>query len=130
MSTCDVNTILQESVCTPVRGSTQQILLVQAVILCRLLNVIDPMAECDLQLMLNEVQCLHGAHTIQIEYVIAQLLCSISNSLSGNGVSFLCGDGSPEGVQVGLICGQIYTDRLTGDKYSFLGTIGSNTGWV
>lgn len=43
---------------------------------------------------------------------------------------FLVGHGSPEGVRNGAIRGQIYTDEDTGSKYTFLGVIGQNTGWV
>lgn len=43
---------------------------------------------------------------------------------------FLVGHGSPEGVVTGTVRGQLYTDEDTGSKYTFLGVVGQNIGWV
>lgn len=43
---------------------------------------------------------------------------------------FLKGHGSPEGVLTGDFQGQPYADLDTGGVYVFIGTAGTNTGWV
>lgn len=43
---------------------------------------------------------------------------------------FLAGNGPPENVVTGTALGVLYTDLLTGTKYTFTGTVGTKIGWV
>ena len=54
----------------------------------------------------------------------------LNNLTVGGSAAVTVGDGNPNGVVVGTAEGMLYVDRLTGDLYIFLGTIGTDTGWV
>ncbi len=61
---------------------------------------------------------------INLDTLIAEEVAKVIGDL------FLSGHGSPEGVVTGTVEGQLYTDVDTGTKYTFIGTVGTNIGWV
>jgi hypothetical protein len=134
MASCDPQTILAEQPCYSALmwGQRQW---VKAQLLCNLKTWLEEggdMASCDVQSLMDDAACLATLPAGQLDVVIAQLECDVNGLIGGGGsaVSFLCGSGSPEGVVIGLSCGQLYTDTDTGTKYTFTGTVGTSIGWV
>ena len=127
MSTCAVQPLLDDSGCFEALTSGQW-QVVQLQLLCQILQALDPVATCNVQTLMDDANCFNALTPGQWRVVELQLLCDIKTSII-NALP-LCGTGSPEGVVPGLICGQLYTDTSTGTKYTFTGTVGTNTGWV
>lgn len=67
--------------------------------------------------------CRGTCTTVSIDQLIEDAIAKLIDP-------FLVGHGSPEGVRIGVIQGQLYTDLDTGAKYTFIGTVGQTIGWV
>lgn len=89
---------------------------------------------CDVQSLLDDAKCFAALPPQIVKVISAQLLCDISVAIAagGGGGGYLpkSGHGDPNGVVVGVIEGDIYTDLDTGTFWKFLGTAGTDTGWV
>lgn len=108
---------------------------VKAQLLCNLKTWLEEggaMPSCDVQSLMDDAACIAALTSGQVDVIIAQLECDVNQLIAGGGssVSFLCGNGDPNGVVIGLVCGQLYTDLDTGAKYTFQGVVGGNTGWA
>lgn len=130
MATCDPNELLAEGKCFGCL-TIQQLEVVEAQLLCNLLQALDPMASCDINDLLAEGKCFGCLTSYQLRQVQAQLLCNVLDSITtAIGANPICGVGSPEGVVTGTACGQWYLNTANGDKFMFSGTPGTNTGWL
>src|SRR5690348_660855 len=127
MATCNVQSLMDDAPCfnALVPGQWQ---LVELVLLCRILQALDPLASCNIQSLLDDAACFNELMPGQQRLAELVLLCNISTAIV-NALP-LCGTGSPEGVVTGTICGQLYTDTSTGTKYTFTGVVGTKIGWV
>lgn len=105
MATCDPNELLAEGKCFGCL-TIQQLEVVEAQLLCNLLQALDPMASCDINELLADGKCFGCLTSYQLRQIQAQLLCNI-NALIVNALP-LCGNGSPVGVVTGTVCGQTY----------------------
>lgn len=121
MATCSPQELLDDAPCfnALVPGQWQA---VQLVLLCRILQALDPVATCNVQSLLDEAACFGALTPGQWRVVELQLLCEINANLA-NALP-LCGEGDPnvEGV-AGTICGQTYLDILTNTTYTWNGTV-------
>lgn len=88
------------------------------------------MAVCNVQELLDDAKCFAVLPPFILDTVRTQLLCNIGAALASGTAGFLSGSGSPEGVTIGAIQGQTYTDLDTSNLYVFTGTPGTDTGWV
>lgn len=127
MATCSPQELLDDAPCFNALAPGQW-QLVQLVLLCRILQALDPVATCNVQSLLDEAACFGALTPGQWRVVELQLLCEINANLV-NALP-LCGNGDPNGVVTGTICGQSYTDLDTGAEYRFQGVVGTNTGWA
>ena len=95
MATCTTSDLMQEA--AELSGlSPGQLELVKTVILCRILNLSNPMASCDVQELLDDANCFACLFPFQLSLIQTQLLCEILNAGGGSGSScLLCGDSDP-----------------------------------
>lgn len=110
MAVCDPNTLLEEGACFGCLA-THQLELIQAQLLCNLLNLSDPMASCDPNTLLAEGKCFACLNSHQLRIVIAQLLC---NLVDVGTVSNIAGNGPP--AADGVFIGQQYSDLDAGGQ--------------
>ena len=100
------------------------------VLLCEILQSLDPMADCDALALAGENPCFNCLAPGQRGTALFNLMCAVLTGVNGL-VQF--GDASPEGVITGTIYGQLYV-QLTGGVVTrlwfFHGTVGENTGWI
>jgi hypothetical protein len=112
MATCTTSDLLQEAACFSCL-SPQQLELVKAVLLCRILQNNDPMASCDVQSLLDNANCFSCLFPFQIQLIQTQLLCEILSSGGAAGDSCLmCGAADP--VAVPTCDCALYYNRSTG----------------
>lgn len=127
MAACNVQTLFDDAACFNATTSGQLEVL-QTVLLCRILQAIDPVASCNVNELMEDAACFAALPPGLLRLVIAQLLCEINtnivNALPG------CTPTDPNGVVTGLFCGQLVTALDTGAKYTFQGTVGTNLGWA
>lgn len=127
MAECNVQTLATDAACFAAETSGQLDAL-QAVLLCRILQALDPTMECNVQELMDDAACFAALPLGMLKLIQVQLLCeintSIVNALPG------CTPTDPNGVVTGLFCGQLITALDTGAKYTFQGTVGTNVGWA
>lgn len=98
MADCDALTLAGSgnwNALTPVQKQTAEYVL-----LCQILQALDPMADCDPLALLNEAGCASCLMPAQLQVANFSLLCNILNSITTLGAGAIYGgNGSPEGVQ-------------------------------
>lgn len=121
MATCAVQPLLDDAACFAAT-TAGQLQWLQTVLLCRILQALDPMAECDVQGLLDDAACFAALPAGVLQLVQAQLLCNINTNIV-NALP-LCGSGDPNtnGTGNGTICGQTYVDTGTNTVYHWNGT--------
>lgn len=85
-------------------------------LLCRLTQILSPMASCNVQELLDEAACFATLKPGERDIVQLQLLCNINSTII-NALP-ICGQGNPNtnGV-VGTVCGQLYLDTDSDTYY-------------
>lgn len=132
MATCSVQSLATDAACFAAETSGQLDAL-QAVLLCRILQALDPVAECNVQDLMNDAACFAALPLGMLKVIQVQLLCEINTNISA--ALPLSGNGSPEGVVTGAVVGQTYVDidptsPTYQSEFRFFGTPGTNTGWI
>lgn len=127
MATCSVQDLATDAACFAAE-TTGQLDALQAVLLCRILQVLDPTMECDVQDLMNDAACFAALPAGMLRLVQLQLLCEINGNISAALPG--CTPTDPNGVVTGLFCGQLITAQDTGALFKFLGVVGTNVGWI
>lgn len=69
---------------------------VRAVLLCQILQTLNPVATCDVQSLMNEAACFDCLDLRQLSVLQTQLLCEILQAGGAGGQScIVCGDTDP-----------------------------------
>ena len=95
MATCDTQEILSDASCFSCYPPGQ-LELMRMVILCRMLNALNPMANCSPSSLLESAACFACHTTGELAIINTQLLCDIREAI-GNGqqTCLLCGTDDP-----------------------------------
>ncbi len=96
MSACNPFDLLNASGCFA-NLTGQQLMVVEASLLCSILQAANPMASCDPQAILEANPCLSTLTAYQLQVVSVELLCEILAAGGGGNVNacLLTGAGKP-----------------------------------
>lgn len=112
MATCSPTEYVELAKCFSCLNS-KQLMEVRLAILCKILQLSNPMAECDVTTLLNDSRCFTCLDNKQMMMVQTQLLCEILAAGGAGGSScLLCGDVNPTDTP-DCTCA-LYYNRQTG----------------
>lgn len=97
MAQCDVQTLMTQAGCFSSCLRYGQQMYVELALLCKILQALDPMASCDVQTLLNNAKCFACLQPSEMDIVRLQLLCEISDGITGGGLGggMSCGPADP-----------------------------------
>lgn len=94
---------MAEAACFSCVSDVHKARMMELVLLCRILQALDPMANCDVQSLMAEASCFGCLSSTQMDILRLQLLCNIAviggGGGSGGGGGVLMFDGiNPSGA--------------------------------
>jgi hypothetical protein len=114
---CDAETLVRDARCLCIDEGLYQQVMVS--LLCKILQILDPMATCDAETLIRDARCLCIPEGL-LPAVLVSLLCKIYEAAGGGlvgGSGVTCGNGPPT-TAPSSGCG-VYLDSQTWQWYGY-----------